>query len=378
MRVRTAIRYGFLAVIAVVLLSLVLGHVLGQPILLSYVDSDSMEPTLNAGDGYIAVPTTLAGDVEEGDVITYESETIGDGERTTHRVVDERDGGYVTRGDNNVVTDQDGGEPLVTDGQIQAVALEVNGEVVRVPHLGTAVVTVESAVESAGSLFGADGIADGFGTYLLFGAGIVSLAASVLVGGGRGRDARERTRERSNVIDSRLLLVGAIVLVCLAATLAMTLPAGTETYGIVSTEGDSVDPTIIPVGETDDFNYTLHNGGVVPTATYLEEGSNGIEIDRDRATLSGNESVNATVTLHAQDETGYHTESMTERRYLLVLPPTIIDALYDVHPLAPYPAIYVVLAAPIVGFWWVFGGTSDKVRLRSRTRKDSGGLLDRF
>ena len=380
MRFTTLLEYALIAVLCVVLLSLAFGVLLGQPVLFAYVETGSMEPTIDAGDGYVAVPAALAGDVEQGDVVAFEAEEVHDGELTTHRVVDERDGGYVTQGDANPFTDQSRDEPVVTDGQIQAVALRVNGEVVTIPHLGTAAMAVGDGIDRSGgaiaNVFGWQGFGSGELTYLLFGAGVLFLGASVLTGGdGRNRrESRDRDRSRSGVIDSKLVLVGCILLICAAATLAMVLPAGTETFGVVSTEGDSADPTIIPVGETDDFEYEFHNGGVVSTVSYVESESSGLDVEPERLDLSRGESANATVTLHANDETGYHVESMTEYRYLVVIPPAVIDALYAVHPWTPYLAIYVVLSAPIVAAWRFFGGSSDKMRLRTRSR--SGGVSD--
>ncbi|MFC6729097.1 signal peptidase I, partial [Natronoarchaeum mannanilyticum] len=135
----------------VVVAALVVGQLLGQPILLGYVATDSMEPTMDAGDGFIAIPSPLAGDVSEGDVVVFEAEQLHGGGLTTHRVVGETDRGYVTKGDANPFTDQDGGEPPVSDQQIVAEALQINGEVVVIPHLGTAVMGIQSGVSSAQS-----------------------------------------------------------------------------------------------------------------------------------------------------------------------------------------------------------------------------------
>ncbi|WP_165853277.1 signal peptidase I [Halonotius aquaticus] len=57
--------------------------------------SGSMEPTLSPGDVVIVDATATVG---IGDIITYDT---GDQVPTTHRVIDERDGGYQTKGDAN-------------------------------------------------------------------------------------------------------------------------------------------------------------------------------------------------------------------------------------------------------------------------------------
>jgi signal peptidase I len=92
------------AVAAVVLL-FVLGQLPGQPILLSYVATGSMEPTMDAGDGFVAVPSAVTGPPSEGDVVVFDARELHDGGLTTHRVVDETDEGDVTKGDANPFTD---------------------------------------------------------------------------------------------------------------------------------------------------------------------------------------------------------------------------------------------------------------------------------
>ncbi|WP_394352913.1 signal peptidase I [Natronococcus sp. JC468] len=137
-----------IGVVALALLAIVAGHVLGVPIGLSYVETGSMEPTIETGDGFVAVPSAVAGPIEEGDVIVFDAREIEGGGLTTHRVVETTDQGYVTQGDANPFPDQDSGEPVVTDGQVAATALQINGEVVTIPQLGTAVMSLESGLES--------------------------------------------------------------------------------------------------------------------------------------------------------------------------------------------------------------------------------------
>jgi len=67
---------------------------------------------------------------------------------TTHRVVDEAERGYITRGDANPFTDQDSGEPPVQEAKIEAVAWQPAGEVLVILWLGTAVEGIQSTLQS--------------------------------------------------------------------------------------------------------------------------------------------------------------------------------------------------------------------------------------
>ena len=62
---------GYAAALFVILL--LVGQLLGQPILLGYVATGSMEPTMDAGDGFIAIPSAVTGDVQEGDVVVFQA-----------------------------------------------------------------------------------------------------------------------------------------------------------------------------------------------------------------------------------------------------------------------------------------------------------------
>jgi signal peptidase len=81
----------------VFLLLVVLSSLVGYPMGVSYVTSGSMEPTLDTGDGFVAIPTVLTGSPTEGDVVVFRAEEVNDGRLTTHRVVEETEQGYVTR-----------------------------------------------------------------------------------------------------------------------------------------------------------------------------------------------------------------------------------------------------------------------------------------
>lgn len=63
--------------------------------------SGSMEPEFYPGD-LIAVKHKNKTDIKLGDVITYRD---GDGVVITHRIIEETEEGYITKGDNNNVED---------------------------------------------------------------------------------------------------------------------------------------------------------------------------------------------------------------------------------------------------------------------------------
>jgi len=78
-----------MVVFAVVVLALIAGSLLGQPVLFSFVTTESMSPTIQAGDGFVVIPSVLVDDVGEGDVVVFDAQEIEGGGLTTHRIVGE-------------------------------------------------------------------------------------------------------------------------------------------------------------------------------------------------------------------------------------------------------------------------------------------------
>jgi signal peptidase len=366
---RKAASTGVGVLLAVVVGSLLLGSLLGQPILLGFVETGSMEPTLQPGDGFIAVPAGLGGDIGEGDVIVFDAEQLSGGGLTTHRVVGVTENGYITKGDANPVTDQDGAEPPVQKGQIKATALQVGGDVVVIPKLGAAVVGIQDAISGvqrqlavvtgSRSLLGTQGLA-----YLVFGVGIVGYVASALLARGDGRERRDRTRD-DGTVDYRLLLVGLAAVLIVAATAGMTLGGGTQEYPMVSSTSDAPGPGVVPAGEAENVTYSVPGAGVLPAVVFLEPGSDRIGVSQSKLYVPPDERVNATVTLRAPDTTGYYPQYLTEHRYPGVLPRETIEALYRIHPWMPIVMIDALLGVGFLALGAALLGTGP-TRLRTR------------
>lgn len=369
MRPKRLVVWGLEATAVVVVLSLVLGGVLGQPVLLGYVETGSMRPTLDAGDGFVAVPQAVAGPVEAGDVVTFRAKELHGGDLTTHRVVDETSRGYVTKGDANPFTDQSGAEPPVKDPQVVAHALQVNGRVVAIPHLGTAVEASRGAVGAVPQLLaGATGSASPLGTravaYLVFAASALGYVLDVVAG--RGPDRRvERSTERGDGVSARLVVFAFVALVVASATAAMVVPSGVHEHGVVSATVDAPGPGVIPVGERENATLTLGNGGFVPTYVFLEPASTGVSVTPERATLQARSRTNATVAFTAPPETGYYRRYLRESRYLAVLPRSTVASMHGVHPWLPVVVIDALLGA---SFYALAASLVGRGRVRSRSR----------
>jgi signal peptidase len=344
-------RLGRLVRVALVVcaVALVAGQLLGTPVLFGFVETGSMRPTLAPGDGFVAVPAALAGELGPGDVVVFRATTVGDGGLTTHRIVDRTDRGFVTRGDANGFTDQRGGEPPVTRTRIVAVAWRPGGEALVLPGLGTAASSVRDGLRAVER---AAGVSLGGPATLgaLFGGGAAVLYLRELARERRADGSRretDRSTARETGVSVRLVLVAFAVVLAAGTTGAMVAASDTRTYEIVAAEFESDRSTVVPAGESTTVSHRTHNPGVVPTVVYVEAGDEAVvapEAGPDRAVLGPGEAHVTPVTLHTPTEIGVHRRVVRERQYLLVLPVVAIDALYRVHPWLPITAVDAVIA----------------------------------
>jgi signal peptidase len=365
-----------LAILCIV--ALLAGQLLGQPVLLSYVTTGSMEPALEPGEGFVAVPAGVAGEVEEGDVITFRAERLNGGGLTTHRVVDVTERGYVTKGDANPFTDQDGGEPPVKQSQVAAVAWQPGGTVLAIPGVGTAVTGVQGLLESvqrtlAGalgmrSLLGVQGVA-----YVLFALSVIVYAADLWLSRGTKR-RRDRDRTRDSGTSTRLVVAACAAVIVAGATASMVIPAGTDKFGVVSAETDAPGPGVIEQGTNESVTYRVANGGVLPVVVFLDSGTDGVDAEPRELSVPARSSVNATLTLSAPPDTGYYRQFLVQHRYLAVLPQPVIATLYEVHPWLPLLVIDGLLGG---GVYLVGMGLVGTGRLRSRSRDGRRRTPDR-
>lgn len=366
------------ALLLVSAVALVAGSMLGQPVLLSYVTSESMEPTLHVGDGFVAIPAAVTGPVERGDVVTFRAKEIQGGGLTTHRVIEETDRGYVTKGDNNPFVDQDRAEPPVKDSQIVAVAWQPGGSVLAIPNVGRFVTATQDVLSGlqrqlasllgTGALLGTQGLA-----YLLLALAVLAYVADIVLTRNSKQQYRDTTRDSGTSV--RLVVAIFAGAVVLAATAAMAVPAGPQEFETISAERDSPGPRVIEAGTNESVTYAVGNGGLVPVVTYHEPETDGVDFQPREMVIPGRSSVNATLTLSAPPETGYYRQYIVEHRYLLVLPQSTIRGLHNVHPWLPVVVIGALLGTPLYVLGVTLAGTG---RIRPRSRDRDLGIFTGF
>lgn len=307
----------------------------GAPVQLSYVYSDSMEPTIGENDGYVLVP---ASDVGRGDVVTFRSAEHD--AYVTHRVVGRTDGGFVTKGDNNANTDQRSGYEPVARDRIVGEVLTFGGKPVLVPHLGAVIQTAR-----------ANALALAVGALALLGLGAAR---------GRG-DTRRRDVTRVGELFGPILLVGFGVI-------AVGFAYGGVTHDVtlvaVSPSVSAGSPNVVAVGSSHPLDLTIRQGAAPLTHRVVDVDGAVVTEQTRNATA-----VRVRGTVAPPESTGPVTASVTVNRYPAVVPRRLLVALRGVHPLAAGVASAVPVVAP---FWVVYRATTDP-RAPLRWRPSSAG-----
>ena len=101
----------------------------------SMVGGDSMSPALEQGDLVFVVPyfADKSGLPQVGSITAFED---GQGSKVIHRIVENTERGYITKGDANLHTDQQSGQNWVTPAMLYGTALSLNGQVIKIPVIG--------------------------------------------------------------------------------------------------------------------------------------------------------------------------------------------------------------------------------------------------
>ncbi len=346
--------------------ALLLGALLGQPIGPAFVETGSMQPTLAPGDGFVAVPPALSGDLGPGDVVTFRSRTDG-GRLTTHRIVERTPDGFVTRGDANPFTDQQAGEPPVTRERIVAVALRVNGGVVSLGGLGAAVGAARGLVAGLAGTLGLAGGAGRLAPALAAAVAGAWLLDRVLAAG--RRSARDRRRREDGFDADRLLALSVLAVVCVA-TLTTALAGGTTAVTFDSVAPGDDRSGGIPAGAERQVPVELSNRGLLPAVTVLSASDGATPSDRT-ARLGARSTAIVNVTVAAPVEPGSYERTVRHRRYLGVLPAGLVLTVHDTHPWLAVLATDAVLVAVLVPVGRLLVGRG---RLRSRDRSIPAGV----
>jgi signal peptidase len=344
--------------------------VFGFPSPISFVETDSMEPQLEPGDGFIGIPKPLAGEIERGDVITFEAQAVGGGGLTTHRVVGETESGYITKGDANPFNDTTAGEPPVTESQIQLVVVQVNGQILVIPNVGQVTSGIKGFLTAGISVIGLESISAGNPGIVVGIIGLVLVGGSILYDSVTGDNIRTANRsvKRPEAIDSRLILLILLLVLSLPLLSVSMLPSGTDELTILSSERPNPDdPSIIEAGNYSEANVSIENSQPLPMVIIVEPRSEGIEVFEQVLPAASGETVTTRFRVWAPEETGNYVRSRSVSYYIHVLPTSWISFLHNIHPIVALVVTTGVILLPVAVAFLLFVGVR-KITLRDTSR----------
>lgn len=328
-------RVGSLVVLLVVVLA---SAPAGAPIQLSFVYSDSMEPTIGVNDGYILVP---AGEIQPGDIVTFWSPNHD--AHVTHRVVGRTNGGYLTKGDNNPTTDQAANHPPVDREQIRGAVLMSGGTPVLIPHLGSLISIVRTNI-----------------------VGLVAALTSVLAvlwfRDGSPRPHRDVLRIHD--IARPVFVVGFFATVGF-----LTFGGASHDVSLVAVESAAIatNPSTMLVGTTEPIQAVIS----LPARPFTIRlvGAEGVDLN----SISRNSTyVSLDGVVRPPERTGPVPARITLNQYPAVLPGPILEWLHERHPLAAATATAGSIFTPL---WLVFAATVDGATPIRRSRSRLSTIL---
>jgi len=129
------------AIIAFFSVLVIASYVFNTPLFVAYLKSESMHPTLNKYDVIFINP--LDRNFNDGDIIIFKNRE----EWTCHRIVGTVSGGFVTKGDNNIASDQFSGKGVVYPESIAGKVLVINGIPIKIPLIGEQIQNAEKYIQ---------------------------------------------------------------------------------------------------------------------------------------------------------------------------------------------------------------------------------------
>jgi signal peptidase len=299
------------AAVALALAAAALGH---APVSVHYATSDSMEPTLGAGDVFLVVH----GEVEVGDVALFHAP--GREGLVTHRVVDETDDGYLTRGDANPSTDQAAGAPPVAPDEVVGRVATVGGAPLALSGAGPVVAAVAAN------------------------RGLVAGGLAVVLVGLLSVDRRDDRDPRADLTTARAFFRPFLAMAAALMVTVVVVGAATAPVAVVHVADPAVaadEPAVVPTGEAARVSVPVETDR--PPFTYHVVRAEGLSLSGYERTPTG---VETTVAVEPRERPGTTSGTIRVYTYPAVLPRSVVAPLHAVHPVVGAGATALAMLVP--------------------------------
>ncbi|AIF70244.1 hypothetical protein PAP_09330 [Palaeococcus pacificus DY20341] len=341
------IEYGVLSVVFMLIMGSIVGVLLDRPIFMSYAYSDSMTPTISKGDLFFINPFSRNADVK--DIIVFNMY----GAWTVHRVVAIVDDGYITKGDNNVATDQqDGKVPPISKEQIAGKVVILGETPLKLPNLGS---YLQGRISNNNKMFLAFFL-------VLLGAVVFSTEKKTSKRKGRKKFIKVKFK-------TLYILASALLLVMIATSMFVSWQVFSIEY-VVTSAGGLREGWYLP-GSTFERELTIKNGNFYPMIYHITVETPFIsDISDTRFDLGANEEKTIKVIVNTPEETSLYADKVKVNAYMPVLPESIITRLYSISPILPIFAILLETSV-FLGLVYIVSGIGEGDILKIRIKRSA-------
>ncbi|AHF81316.1 signal peptidase I [Thermococcus paralvinellae] len=331
----------FTFVVGLFLITSIAGFVLDRPILISYAYSDSMTPTLEKGDLFFINPFSK-GDVN--DIIVFKMNN----EWTVHRVYAKDYEGYITKGDNNVATDQqEDKNPKIAQDAVIGEVVTIGGEPLKIPRAGD---YIKDLSKKSSNLYIAI-------VFLVLGAILLTTS---------GKERKKKGKRKYIRVKFKTLYAVTASLIVAVLILSMMLSWGTLTFSYSSTLASGQREGWYLPGSTFEKELTLENNAIYPFLYFVEAQGDRVEILGEKSfKIPGNNKEKIKVRVSVPEDTRVYGEKINIYAYLPILPEGTLTKLYRVSPYLPFVAYLAEASFFLALLYFAVGtGNEDIVRYR--------------
>ncbi len=342
-----AVEYLLLSFVSVIVVGSLAGALLDRPVFVSYAYSGSMTPTISKGDVFFINP--LSRNPEVGDIVVFNA----GGTWTVHRIVGVVEDGYITKGDNNVATDQQSKKiPPISRSQIGGKVITFQGKPIVIRGAGTYI---------QNSLSGR--------TKMLV-AGVLIILGALAITGDSKKGIRKKKKSKVMIVKFKTLyvLASALLLVMVATSMFVSWQVFPINYAVTSA-GGTREGWYLP-GEVFTQEIAVKNLNFYPMFYYVSAPRPVTKISEDSFQLTGKGEKKVLITIKSPEETSVYSTKVTVNSYLPLLPRSATTYLYRINPIMPVFGILLEISL-FLGILYMVSGIGNEDIVKIRTRKSS-------
>ena len=307
----------FILIIVVLIASPIITIYRGMPTLAVAIRSWSMEPVFTRGDLVFILPTTNKTQFTHGQIVVFRSEENGIRDWTMHRIVDgNMEEGFITKGDNNERTDQEGSRyPAVKQEWIAGVVPTLGKIPAKMPLMVYIPLLLEQHMSNPLVIFG-----------FLIVLALVLFVDEIF--------KPKKRRKKEAITKEHLFFLGGIAFaVMMAAVMLMGSLFITFPYGVEETVGVLMgsDVGIIQKGSAREIKLAdLKNKGNIPFFYHVLNKDPQIIIDDTNFVIKQNNEKSISATVYG-DREGLYQTNIIIGMFLPFLPHAIIKFIVKIN-----------------------------------------------